>query len=152
MITYQLEPWAPFIAEVQPLLPKHWKELALNQDEVPLDPQYEEYARRDQAGQVLVVTVREDGAIVGYFIGFIAPGLHYKTCLTCTMDIFWLHPDLRGNGLGQGLFDTIEAELRRRGVNRFFAGCKLHKDVGHFFEKRGYVPVERYYSLWLGRS
>ena len=87
MITAQIEPWPAFIHEAQPLLPLHWAELALNKDKVPLDPQYDIYTARDLAGQVLVVTLRQDGELVGYFIVFIAPGLNYKTCLTLTMDI-----------------------------------------------------------------
>ena len=150
MITCQIEPWSSFVVEAAPLFPLHWEELALNKDKVPLDPQYEVYAQRDAQGQVLVVTIREDGALVGYFVGFIAPGLHYKTCITCTMDVFYVHPEHRGAGAGFVLFRTVERELKRRGVQRIFVGSKLHKDASWLFQKLGYEEVERYYSAWLG--
>lgn len=150
MITCQVEPFPPFLEEVKPILPIHWEELALNKDKVPLDPQYDIYLARDARGEVISVTAREDGKLMGYFVGFIAPGLHYKTCLTCTMDIFYVHPDHRGGGTGWHLFKTAEAELRRRGVQRLFVGSKLHKDASWLFEKLGYEEVERYYSAWLG--
>jgi len=79
MITLQIEPFSEFIIEAKPLLPLHWEELALNKDKVPLDPKYEDYYAREEAGGILVVTVREKGELTGYFIGMIAPGLHYKT-------------------------------------------------------------------------
>jgi hypothetical protein len=86
------EDFAPFLEEVKPLLPLHYAELALNKDRVPLSPQYDEYLRRDALGMVMAVTVRDAGELVGYFVGFIAPGLHYSTCLTLHLDIFWIRP------------------------------------------------------------
>jgi len=150
MITCQVEQWPAFIEEAKPMLPIHWEELALNKEKVPLDPQYHVYDDRHANGQVLVITVREDGLLVGYFIGFIAPGLHYKTCLTCQMDIFYIHPDHRGAGAGFHLFRAVEAECKRRGVNRLFVGSKMHKDASWLFEKLGYEEVERFYSTWIG--
>jgi GNAT superfamily N-acetyltransferase len=138
------------LPEFQPLFPLHWEELALDQDKVPLDPQYEIYAQREFMDQLLFVTIREDAAPIGYFIGFIAPGLHYKTCLTCTMDIFWLHPSKRGNSTGALLFNFVEKELKRRGVDRWFVGSKCHLDASWMFERLNFERVEVYYSKWLG--
>lgn len=149
MITWMVESLTERLPELKPLLPEHYKELALNQDKVPLDPQYDEYLKRDREGRVLLIVGRCNGAVVGYFVGFIAPGLHYKTCLTLTMDIFWVHPEYRGRQ-GVKLFRAVEAEARRRGVQRVFVGSKLHKDASWLFEHLGYTEVERYYSVWLG--
>lgn len=146
MITFHVEPLAHVIEQLKPLFPEHWKELALNQNCVPLDPQYDVYARRDSEGSVLCVVGRSAGAIIGYFVGFVAPGLHYKTCLTLTMDIFWLAPECRGAGAGFDMFACVEREAARRGVQRMFMGSKLHKDAGWLFERLGYRPVETYYS------
>lgn len=150
MITAQLEPWKTFIEEAQPLLPLHWEELALNKDKVPLDPMYDVYDARNAVGQVMVVTLRDAGRLVGYFIGFLAPGLHYKTCFTLTMDIFWTHPDIRGGFAGVKLFREVEKQAKRRGVHRIFYGSKLHKDSSRLFEFLKFEPVERYYSKWIG--
>lgn len=150
MITAQIESFIERLPEFQALFPSHWEELALNKDKVPLDPRYEIYFDREAAGELLFVTLRELGKPVGYFIGFVSPGLHYKTCLTCIMDIFWLAPEKRGNGGGKLLFDFVEKELRRRGVQRFFVGSKCHKDASYLFEKLGFEKVEIFYSKWLG--
>lgn len=150
MLTIQVEPLTPMLESIKSMFPAHWKELALDQDKVPLDPMYEIYLQRDQLGEVMFLTCRQDGPIVGYFVGFVAPGLHYKTCLTLTMDIFWVHPESRGKGLGIRLFKSVEAEAKRRGVKRMFVGSKMHKDASWLFEKLGYREVERYYEHWLG--
>jgi len=150
MITIQNESFIERLDELKPLLPLHYEELALNKDKVPLDPEYEIYFRKELAGELLFTVVRSEGKFVGYFIGFIAPHLHYRTCLTCTMDIFYVHPDYRNNGTGKELFSFVKAELKKRGVQRWFVGSKLHKDSSYLFLKFGFEKVEEYYSVWLG--
>jgi GNAT superfamily N-acetyltransferase len=150
MLTTQVEPWSEFVVEVQPLFPQHWEELALNKDKVPLAPQYHVYAAREAAGELMVITLRDKGRLVGYFVGIVAPGLHYGTCLTLTMDIFWTHPDIRGGFAGVKLFRAVEKEAKRRGVQRMFYGSKLHKDCGSLFRYLGLEPIETYYSKWIG--
>lgn len=150
MITCHVESFEERIEELQSLLPLHYEELALNQDKVPLSPQYNVYVEREQQGGLLFVTLRDAGELVGYFIGFIAPGLHYSTCLTCTMDIFYLRKDKRTGSAGVRMFRFVEQELRRRGVHRWFMGSKIHADASALFKRIGAAPVETYYSKWLG--
>jgi len=152
MLTTAIENLTETLEEMKPLFPLHWEELALNQKQVPLDPQYDIYLQRDAAGQVLLVTLRKAGEMVGYFVGFLAPALHYKTCFTLTMDIFWVRPEHRGEGAGFQLFAAVEKEAKRRGVERMFVGSKCHKDASWLFEKLGYEEVERYYSAYWGEK
>jgi hypothetical protein len=151
MMTCHIESFAERLDELKALLPEHYKELALNQDKVPLSPQFDVYIEREKRGELLFVTMRQAGELVGYFIGFIAPGLHYSTCLTCTMDIFYIRQDKRGAALpGVRLFKAVEEELRRRGVDRWFVGSKCRADASKLFEFLEFEKVEIYYSKWLG--
>lgn len=161
MLFVQVETYQQFIDDaLGEILEEHYKDLALNQDKVPLDPQLHVYREREKKGELLVMAMREapegvtggnSGELAGYFIGFIAPGLHYQTCLTCTMDIFYVRPKFRDNLLaGRRLFKAVERELKTRGVDRWFVGTKLNKDVGRLFETLKFVPVEMYYAKWLG--
>lgn len=150
MITAQVESLTDTLEEMKPLFPAHWEELALNKDKVPLDPQYDTYLIRDARGEVLFVTLRTDGELTGYFVGFVAPGLHYKTCLTLTMDIFWTCHAIRGGTAPLRLFRAVEKEARRRGVDRIFYGSKLHRDASRLFAAMRMEPVETYYTKWIG--
>ncbi len=151
MLTAQIEPFMDNVEELKPLLPIHYEELALNKDKVPLDPQWDVYAAREDAGQVLYVTLRQAGKLVGYFIGFIAPSLHYRTCLTLTMDIYYTVPEIRGGTAAIRLFRLVEREAKRRGVQRIFYGSKNHKDSSRLFGALGFDPVETYHSKWVGK-
>jgi GNAT superfamily N-acetyltransferase len=150
MITFQQETYDDVYEECLRIFPTHWKELALDQDKVPLDPQFEVYREREKRGELFVLSVRKDGALIGYFVGFIAPSLHYKTCLTCTMDIFYIHPEHRGSSLGIKLFTEVRERCKKRGVHRIVVGSKMHKDASILFERLGYTEIERFYSLWIG--
>jgi len=150
MITAHVESFESNLDYLKPLLPIHYEELALNQDKVPLSPQFDKYIAAEHRGELLFVGLRNAGELVGYFIGFVAPGLHYSTCLTCQMDIFYVHPDHRGAGAGFQLFKFVEQQLKQRSVQRMFVGSKMHKDASWLFEKLGYTPVEIYFSTWLG--
>lgn len=150
MITYAVESLTESLRELKPLLPLHYEELALNQDKVPLSPQWNVYISREQMGELLFVTARDAGELIGYFIAFISPGLHYSTCLTCIMDIFYVRKDHRGGRAGIKLFSFIEKELKRRNVQRWFVGSKVHADVSWLFEKLGFERVEVTYSKYIG--
>lgn len=150
MITFHIESFRESLPEFKALLPAHWEELALNRDKVPLQPMWRVYLEREAVGELLFVAARDAGQIVGYFIGFIAPGLHYETCLTCTMDIFFIRKDKRTGSAGVRLFRFVEQELRRRGVQRWFVGSKVHADASALFERLKFSRVEVYYSKWLG--
>lgn len=150
MITCHVESLAEHLEEIKVLLPLHYEELALNKDKVPLSPRYDIYVAREKAGELLFVTVRQAGEMVGYFIGFVAPGLHYSTCLTCVMDIFYVRKDLRKGRTGIRLFQFVRAELKRRGVQRWFVGSKIHADASALFKYLKLEPCETFYTQWLG--
>jgi L-amino acid N-acyltransferase YncA len=150
MLTAQVETVEGVLEEIKPLFADHWADLALDKDKAPLDPQYEVYLAREARGETLVVTLREAGDVVGYFVGFVAPGLHYRQTLTFIMDIFWVRKDHRNRAGGLKMMRRLLSELKRRGVQRAFLGSKLHQDSGRLFQAFGFTPVETYYTLWIG--
>ena len=151
MIKFACESFKETLPEFQYLLPIHYLDLALNKDKVPLQPQFNIYFEREDSGNLIFVTARNDeNQIIGYFIGFVAPGLHYKTCLTCHMDIFYIHKDYRKGRLGIKLFQFVEKELKNRKVQRWFVGSKIHADVSSLFKYLKFEPIEIHHSKWIG--
>jgi len=154
MLTAQVEPYSEALPDLLPLYPQHWSEVALDQDrpEAALKPRFDVYAQRDAAGELVLVTLRNDGSLCGYFLCFVSPGLHYADCLTAQMDIVYVHPLMRGRHGGMRLINTMRRELKRRGVKRWFAAEKIGRSsgLGRMFELAGFRPVETYYSMWIG--
>lgn len=150
MISFQSESFIECLDELRPLLDLHWDDLALQKEHVKLSPHHEIYFKSEKDDGLAFITIRSDGKIIGYFIGFIGTGLHYSDCLECQMDIFYIVNEYRGSGLSFKLFEFTENLLKKRGVKRFFAGSKLHKDCGFIFDKMGFEKTEIKYSKWIG--
>ena len=149
-ITFQAESFEQTLPEFSYLLPQHWEELALQKDKVPLSPQFDIYFERERNNHLIFVTARDEGEIVGYFIGFIAQGLHYSTCKTCHLDIFYIRKDYRKGRMGIRLFKFVEEELKKRGVQRWFVSSKLHADASALFKYLKFEPIELHFSklIW----
>lgn len=150
MITAHAESFMANIDQLKRIIPLHYEELALNRDKVPLAPRWDVYEFQEARGELFFVSLRDAGELSGYFIGFVAPGLHYETCLTCIQDIFYVKPDERGQAAGKILFDFVESELKRRGVQRLITNSKNHFPAAWMFDRRGYEPIETIHSLWIG--
>lgn len=153
MISALVEPFMSQVEELKRILDTHYQELALDQDKVPLLPQWEVYEDYERNGRLVYVALRDGGELIGYIVSIVAPGLHYRTCLTAHMDILFVRPDRR-DAFARGvllMIDTLEAELRRRGVQRWFMGTKLHKDIGAIFRRRKFKAIEMTYSKWIGQ-
>lgn len=150
MITAQIESLTEQLPELKPLLPEHWAELALYQDRMPLDPDFAYYEAMDAAGKMLLATIRENGALVGYFVGILGASPHYRSTPMCKMDVVYVHPDHRGQHAGTLLLDTVKRELKRRGVRCWWVGSKNHKPIEWLFEQFGFERSETYFSMWIG--
>ena len=146
---FAVESYSACEAEMRLLYPRHWAELATDKT-IPLEPNYAKYRELDAAGLVLLVTARDDGMLVGYYVGFVLPSLHYSTTPSCHTDMFFVMPEWRGEGLpGLKLFRCVEAELRRRGIVRWYAQSKLHRDTGILLRRLGFRAVETHYEKRL---
>ncbi len=145
MITAHVESFTDHIEELQPLLAVHHAELAIDPIEIPLEPKWHLYKQRDAAGQILFITLRKEGRLVGYFIGFLVESLHNDLRL-CVQDIFYVYGPERLQGGGTILFDAVEAEFRRRGGGRWIVACKTHVPADPFFRRHGFSEIE--HSYW----
>ena len=149
-VTIAVETYDQIIDDLKPLLTEHWRELALYQDEIPLDPDYDGYKRICDAGVTMVTSVRVAGALVGYAVYVLQPHMHYRGHRWAVSDLFWLHPDHRSMGLGNALFAFIEDALRERGVDVMHTTFKKHfPAAGMLLESRGHAMVELGYSKRL---
>lgn len=149
MITYQTEHWDAVLPELKPHFPNHWQEIALDHGVIELKPRWDIYHYLAVNGCLHVATVREAGRIVGYHISFVHPHMHYADSLTAQSDVFWLHPSLRKGRVGLRLFQFVESELKARGVQKVYTGCKAHFDLGRLFEYLGYRKTEIIYTKLL---
>lgn len=153
MISVQIEPsYEQCLPELRKIHYVHHEELALFKDRMPLDPDDREYIQRERDGSLFLTTVRRNGNIVAYYVAQVRPGFHYRSTLTGTMDIAYVVPEERNRGLALPLFRHTEKELRRRGVQVWYSGWKVHNPLGmpKLHELLGFVPADVYAVKWIG--
>lgn len=150
LFTAEVESFMENRAVLEDIFPRHWEEIAIFRDKMPLDPMWETYAQFEADGRLLFIGLRAAGCLVGYFVGMIAPGLHYGSTLTGKMDLIYIEPDFRGEGAGRLLMDAVLAEGKRRGVQMWWMGSKCHKPIEDFFRSYGFTQEETYFALWTG--
>jgi GNAT superfamily N-acetyltransferase len=151
-LTINREHYSEYINDIKVLLPQHWKELALYQDDIPLAPDYDFYKRADFAGMLAFFAIRhvESHDLVGYAVYFIKAHHHYLGQRWAISDIFWLHPDLRNGGVGKWMFAYVENELKKLGAVVMHTTLKKeHPAAAYVLEALGHTQVELGYSKKL---
>lgn len=150
MITFHVEDYQKVIPELCEIYPLHWKEIALDQDSIPLDPDYELYSKLAGMGVIHLVTARDGERLVGYHLSFLRPGLHYKSTPMCFTDIFYLLPEYRSGMTGYNFLKFFRDSVLALGVKRIYMMTKLTIDLGPLVERLGFKEIERIYSLTRG--
>ncbi|HLJ26557.1 MAG TPA: GNAT family N-acetyltransferase [Candidatus Angelobacter sp.] len=149
-LTYQLERWSDIKrAEMDPLFALHWEEIALNKDKIKLDVDYERYRKLDEANMLHIVTLRDDGRLVGYHCSLLDTHLHYKGDIMALTDVYFLLPEYRKGRTGIRLFQVVEQTLKARGITKMITATKLHRDKGRLFEAMGWTEIERVYTKMI---
>lgn len=152
VFTAQVASLADDLKELKPLFPIHYAEISEHMGHgIELNPNYNFFLAKEKAGELLYVSLRRDGLIEGYFIGFFGLCLHYQVP-TLKMDIIYVTPDARGNKGGMTLMKAVAAEFHRRKGRLWVMGLKeAHaKYMEEMLLKSGFAPFERSLALWAG--
>jgi len=157
MITYQTEPLATCQHEINQLLFAHYDEIALDQDTIPLDPDWQAYQSLEAQGKLHITTCRKDGVIIGYYVARVDTSPHYKSTLHGFVDVYFILAEYRFGKVGLSLFIEAEKALKHRGVVKLSSGTKIHDsnrtgkslDASRLFKFLGWREIERLYSKIL---
>lgn len=131
--------------QIKPLIQEHWKEIALHQDDIKLEPNWNTYSRLADQGALRVYTARKSGELVGYFVCIVMPSLHYMRHLFANNDILFLKKSERKGTAGIRLIKFAVAELKNEGVTLINVNVKKKQDFGKVLEHLDFEHVE---DLW----
>jgi GNAT superfamily N-acetyltransferase len=136
-VAFQEENYDDFCKDAMALIIKHWEDIALNHEDVKLDPDWLAYKNLYDAGILHIVTGRtEEGELVGY-------------CLLMVTGNFYLRPDHRKGMTGIRMMKAAEKIAKVYGASKIYQKVKLHKDVSKVFERMGYTAIERLFMKEL---
>lgn len=146
MVTFQVEDLKDCKDGTKWLWDLHYEEIAHNKHAIKLDVDFERYQLLSDAGALYIVTIKDAEKIVGYYVAILSNHIRYKTSLTATTDIYYLHPDYRKAWIGLKLFRFVEEDLKGRGVERMIVTTKVKLDNSPIFERLKWVFTEKLYT------
>lgn len=107
------------------------------------------YLTAQANGKLVVLTVRVNGWISGYYINFLMRHLHYDRMFGM-MDVFYLIPEMRRGTLGIRLFQEMEKEMKARGAEYLMGNARLDNGTAKVFEHLGWEAKRTTYMKKIG--
>lgn len=130
-----------------PLLEAHHAEVGVMKGVLALEPDWSEYERLQEKGQLIFVAARSKrGRVAGYAIIVLRPHLHYAGAKVAYDDAHYLAPKYRSQGWGKKLIQYAERIAAAAGAKVFSMRTKSGEhNHGHIFEAMGYKLTDLVY-------
>lgn len=152
-LTFHVDDYHVIENDLIAIYPEHYNELAVNKHRKKLKPDYARYRIMADQGLVHIPTARNAAnELVGYWIFFVTPNLHYMDIKTAYNDIFYLRKLYRKGHNGLRFARFMLDSLKLLNVDEVYCGTKLQQDYGPIFERLGFAPIERIYTKLLDGS
>ena len=135
--------------DILALLDLHYKEIALNQDKIKLNPDWDVYRALEEQGRLKIFTARDGSTLVGYFVVVVGVNMHYKDHTFACNDIIYLHKDYRKGFAGIKLIKFAKKCLTEDGVSVLTINTKVHQPFDKLLDRLGFNLIERVYSSYL---
>ena len=143
MMTFNVENFTDIAHELPPLFQKHFDEIALDKERIPLAPNWEYYLAVDKSGHLFVLTARDGERLVGYFFAIVGLGTHNVRSVMAKTDMYFLLPEYRKGMAG---FKFIKTAMERLTFDKMVIQTKISNDYGRIFERLGFTSVETVYT------
>lgn len=105
------------VKEALPLLHRHAEEIE-DKRLGPLDPDWDVLYAWERSGMFQVLTVRDEGLLVGYCGWMIFTHPFFRTKKLARTQLFWLSPDYRSGWTGYNMFRISRDAFKAIGVDR----------------------------------
>jgi GNAT superfamily N-acetyltransferase len=127
----------------------HYEEIAHNKDKIKLDPNWDNYYKLDDAGFLLCCGAYEGGELVGYYISFVMPNLHYSQDLFAVCDVVFILPEYRKGLAGAKLFKFHEERCKELGVSVMTMHVKTDNDFSSLMNRLSWKWAEKVFTKCL---
>lgn len=142
-ITFAAETVDEVRHDIEPLLEKHYDEVALHKDAISLAPDWSRYSMLEKDGRLMAFTAREDGRLIGYSVWFFDMHIHYRGALIATNDVIFVDKEYRrGTNAGTDLILYSERMLKQIGVTKALWHIKFDHDWSAILRRRGYAAED----------
>jgi GNAT superfamily N-acetyltransferase len=148
-LAFGWEPLAVMLEDgLAEVVAKHWHEVAVHPDKMPLDVDWDGYQDDEDRGILKLMSARKGGHLVGYASYFFLKHRHYRSTCHAINDAIFVDPSVRG--LGIRLIRNAErglADLAKPGWCRIIYHTKVDVEkergtLSRVFNGLGYETFE----------
>lgn len=151
------EKLGPLIRDgLEDLLYQDFREVEVDQDTVPMAPDWPYYFEQERIGTYRVISARLDGELVGHNAFFVNKHTRHKGVTFAINDMIYMAPEHRKGWAGIALIRESERLLKEAGVVKVQYSIKLHVKlgasrgtVGDLLAHLGYRHIEDVYAKIL---
>lgn len=130
----------------------HWKEtMEWQHGRQEFSPSRDRYQCYEDLGILVLFVVRDDGRYAGHGMMYLTPSMHTQA-LIAVEDFMFLLPEYRNNGTGRLLYETVEAEMWRRGAVEICVTAKPGSRSARMLEAMGCTLTDLRYSKHIRRA
>lgn len=142
MITYQAEKFADCYQEADTMLRMQYEEITTCKEAKVYNPNYYRYQELEDMGMLRVFTARDDGNLIGYFVSFVTPHLHYSDTMFALNDILFIHPTWRKGSCGYRLIKLATEDLKNFGAAILIIHMKVDYPFRNLLIRLGFTLTE----------
>lgn len=134
MISLQIESWDEFWGSGAQLTYNSYNETG---EGLEFNPDTEAYSRLYDQGRLVILTVRDDGAMIGYLITVVIAHLHSRMIKSAFEEGLYLAPEYRKGTLGIRVIKFMEEVLKSLGVRRVYYTNRPQRDLSKLYARLG---------------
>ncbi|CAH9011599.1 GNAT domain protein [Vibrio phage 464E53-1] len=131
---------------LEEIIVEHYEEIAHNKERIKLRPDWERYYDLDEQGLLLCCGMYDQEELMGYYISFVMPNLHYSDDLFAVCDIVFIYPEYRKGRLGLELFKFHEQQCKELGVSVMTMHVKTDNDFSPLMEHLEWNWAEKLFT------
>jgi hypothetical protein len=147
-ICFAVEQFKAAYEEAAPLLNAHWDEIAKNKALLRLNPDVTLYERMGQ--NLLLITARLDGQLIGYFLWFLIRHPHYSHVSVAEEDLHFLLREHRRGLAGYKFVKAACAAAFDHGAELLVLREKVGHEHAAIMKRLGFVPTDIVYTRARG--
>lgn len=148
-LTFQHELMSDIYQEMSDCIEIHYQEIATHKHVKRLDPDWDQFFEMEDKGICRCFTARADNELVGYFITFTCPHIHFRGCIMSHNDAVFLHPAWRGVGAYRFFCAAIQDLKDNTDSDMLAVHMKLHAPFRKLLTKLGFEQTEENWELEL---
>ena len=151
-IAYNKESFAQCGEEIKDMIHLHYEEISKYYGVLECEADWDKYAQMCELGLLQIVTVRDNGVLVGYCADVISPSLHYKHDLFAVNDVIFVKKDYRNFKVASKLLDFVIELLIKQKVSVHHLHMKADQPFCKLVERKDYELMDLIYSRHLERN